>query len=110
MVVDYFWRSSQIVGEFDGDSKYLRPVYDSHLSAAQIVLREKKREDRLRRLVDGVVRITMRETLDPHLLDALLREAGLTPDRATGTRRTGLCLPAAGIQGQARHKRAPGAR
>jgi len=102
IVVDYFWRDLRIAGEFDGDAKYLRPAFDSHLSPAQLVLREKKREDRLRRLVDGVVRITMQETRNPALLDALLRDAGLTP--GPPPRRDRLSLQAPGYQGRAMHK------
>lgn len=62
---DYFWRSERCAGEFDGATKYLRPEYLGNLTPAETVWREKKREDRLRRQCDGVVRIIWEETCDP---------------------------------------------
>ena len=79
METDYFWRAERIAGEFDGFQKYLRPEYGAHLTPGEIVWREKKREDRLRRQCDGVVRIIWEETRNPRQLDALLRESGLKP-------------------------------
>lgn len=79
MDVDYFWRGYGKVGEFDGAAKYLRPAYSSELSPSEIVWREKKREDRLRKQCNGVIRIIWSETRNPRLLDAQLQEFGLEP-------------------------------
>lgn len=79
MYADYFWRSQRKVGEFDGAAKYLRREYAGGLTPGEVVWREKKREDRLRRQCDGVIRIIWAETRNPHLLDTQLREFGLQP-------------------------------
>ena len=80
MDTDYFWRSDRRVGEFDGFAKYMRPQYgQKDLTPGEIVWREKKREDRLRRQCDGVIRITWEDTRNPRQLDELLRESGLRP-------------------------------
>lgn len=79
MDVDYFWRAERKVGEFDGVAKYLRPEYASGRTPGEVVVAEKKREDRLRRQCDGVIRIIWAETVNPRRLDLLLRESGLRP-------------------------------
>lgn len=79
MDVDYFWRAERKVGEFDGAAKYMRPEYRGALTPGEVVWREKKREDRLRRQCDGVIRIIWAETSHPRRLDELLRESGLRP-------------------------------
>jgi hypothetical protein len=53
---DFFWRDRGTVGEFDGHGKYLRDEFTGGRSAADIVLAEKVREDRLRALGLGVFR------------------------------------------------------
>lgn len=78
MEVDYFWRREGIVGEFDGKSKYLRPTFESELEPGERVWREKKREDRLRRQVRGVVRIVTSDVMNPARLAMLLTDAGLS--------------------------------
>jgi hypothetical protein len=82
MFPDYFWRKERKVGEFDGAAKYLRPGYSAGLTPGEIVWREKKREDRLRKQCDGVIRIIWSETRNPRLLDDQLREFGLRPVRS----------------------------
>lgn len=77
MVVDYYWRREGIVGEFDGKSKYLRPMFGRELDPGERVWREKTREDRLRRQVRGVARIITSDVMNPARLVALLTEAGL---------------------------------
>lgn len=83
MYVDYFWPSERKVGEFDGAAKYMRPGYSNGLAPGQIVWREKKREDRLRKQCNGVIRIIWSETRNPRLLDYQLREFGLRPTRSS---------------------------
>lgn len=48
--VDFFWRTINKVGEFDGLGKYVKPEYTHGLTTAQIVMAEKDREDRVRAL------------------------------------------------------------
>lgn len=79
MDVDYFWRAERKVGEFDGAAKYMRPEYRGSLTPGEVVWHEKRREDRLRRQCDVVIRIIWSETSHPAKLDQLLRESGLRP-------------------------------
>jgi hypothetical protein len=46
--VDFFWRSINRIGEFDGFGKYVREEFTQGRTTAQVVLDEKEREDRLR--------------------------------------------------------------
>ncbi|HWH25542.1 MAG TPA: hypothetical protein VNT53_02705 [Pseudolysinimonas sp.] len=75
--VDFWWPGLRIVGEFDGDAKYLNPEMRSGRSAAEVVLAEKKREDAIRRQVSGFVRWGWAEARSPRLLGARLAGAGL---------------------------------
>jgi hypothetical protein len=74
---DFFWRDLRIVGEFDGDAKYLRDEYLGGLSAREAVLAEKKREDRLRALGFTVVRWDWSIANDRAKLARKLVQAGL---------------------------------
>jgi hypothetical protein len=78
---DFFWRDRRIIGEFDGDAKYLRDEYLAGLSAREVVLAEKKREDRLRALGFTVVRWDWPLASEPAKLRRKLVEAGLPLDR-----------------------------
>jgi hypothetical protein len=53
---DFFWRSANRAGEFDGLGKYLRDEFTGGRSTADVVIAEKIREDRLRALGFGVFR------------------------------------------------------
>ena len=46
--VDFFWRSINKVGEFDGLGKYLKEEYTHGRTTAEVVMDEKRREDRIR--------------------------------------------------------------
>ncbi|TFB65785.1 hypothetical protein [Cryobacterium sp. Hz9] len=46
--VDFFWRGINKVGEFDGLGKYVKEAYMSGRTTAEIVMNEKRREDRIR--------------------------------------------------------------
>ncbi|HRN29153.1 MAG TPA: hypothetical protein PK781_01165 [Terrimesophilobacter sp.] len=81
MAVDYYWPSVDVAGEFDGKAKYLRPTFRTDLNPGEHVWREKKREDRLRRQVSGVVRIVWSDVAHGGALASLLAEAGI-PRRA----------------------------
>lgn len=80
---DFFWRDQRVIGEFDGDAKYLRDEYLGGQSAREAVLAEKKREDRLRALGFKVVRWDWATANNPALFRAKLLAAGLTPQRNT---------------------------
>ncbi|KRE43509.1 hypothetical protein [Knoellia sp. Soil729] len=73
--VDFWWEG--VVGEFDGKTKYRVPAGASAEEAAEIVWREKKREDRLRRKA-AVGRWTYREAMQPQVLAQVLAQAGVT--------------------------------
>lgn len=75
--VDFWWKEQGIVGEFDGRAKYLKPEYLNGRTAAQVVIDEKNRENRLRALGLKVVRWEWSTALNRAKLAACLREAGL---------------------------------
>ena len=76
--VDFYWRHLGLVGEFDGYSKYGdKRRFARHLSAEEVLVAEKLREDRLRAVVDGVVRWDWKVALDRHELGARLARHGL---------------------------------
>lgn len=83
---DFFWREQGIIGEFDGDAKYLRDEYLGGQSAREAVLAEKKREDRLRALGFTIVRWDWATAKDPAKLYAKLLAKGLAPTRNTHLR------------------------
>lgn len=80
MDADFFWRGVAVVGEFDGKVKYTREEY-SQGDPAEVAWREKRREDRLRRQVAGVVRILSADVAKPERLAKLLLEAGVPRER-----------------------------
>lgn len=77
MVVDFWWPESGVIGEFDGAGKYLRSEGMGGRTAAEVVIDEKNREDRLRRQVSRVVRWGWDVARSPAQLGALLRAAGV---------------------------------
>ncbi len=76
--VDFYFRELDLIVEFDGRSKYgpLRQ-HQQGLSLEQILLKEKAREDRLRRLVRSFARINWTMTADRRALANHLRPHGL---------------------------------
>lgn len=78
-LVDFWWKG--VVGEFDGKTKYRVPDGASPEAAAEIVWREKQREDRLRRHAEvaEVGRWTYRDAMQPHVLARILAQHGVTP-------------------------------
>lgn len=73
---DYYWESVDTAGEFDGKVKYTRDEF-THGDPVEVVWREKRREDRLRRLASGVVRLVTDEVRDPLRLARILSDAGI---------------------------------
>lgn len=87
METDFYWRSVDKVGEFDGKVKYTRDEY-TRGDPAEVVWKEKRREDRLRRVCSGVVRLVTDEVRSPLILSRILGEAGIprAHDRRFGVR------------------------
>jgi hypothetical protein len=67
---DFGWLPLMVLGEFDGRYKY-----GDGAGSADVLWREKRREDRFRALGFEVVRWTWAELLDPARLIARLRAA-----------------------------------
>lgn len=71
---DFWWPSLGLVGECDGDLKYAVSERDPDDTAIEVLLKEKKREQRLRRHtdVDDVARWGWDEALPPGRLHEVL--------------------------------------
>lgn len=54
--VDFWWPEFNLIGEFDGNGKYLRDELLGGRTPAEVVIDEKRREDRLRALGPRVTR------------------------------------------------------
>jgi hypothetical protein len=67
---DFGWLPLMVLGEFDGRQKY-----GEGSDSADVLWREKRREDRFRALGFEVVRWTWADLLDPALFTARLRAA-----------------------------------
>ena len=79
---DFYWEEENLVGEFDGAVKYGTALGGSLQPGRDALVREKRREDRIRATGVGFVRWTWSEAVRPSshpegLLQILLR-AGLT--------------------------------
>lgn len=79
--VDFWWPDLRVIGEFDGDSKYLDPEQRGGRTPAEVMLDEKRREDGLRRLSAGFARWDWAVARSPRLLAERLASAGVTPRR-----------------------------
>lgn len=75
--VDFWWPEFGIVGEFDGHGKYLRDEFTRGRTTAEVVLDEKRRENRLRALGLTVARWEWADALAPRMLERILSQAGL---------------------------------
>lgn len=75
IVPDFLWPGIA-AAEFDGRVKYVKDEYTDG-DPASVVWREKKREDRLRRMVPTVVRIIADDVHDRMRLAKLLDDAGV---------------------------------
>ena len=76
---DFWWPEFNLIGEFDGRGKYLRPEFTHGEDTGRIVMREKVREDRLRATETrpSVVRWDWETARSLRLLRNKLRGAGL---------------------------------
>ncbi|MEP6844096.1 MAG: hypothetical protein ABJA11_11265 [Pseudolysinimonas sp.] len=77
MIVDFCWPAYRVIGEFDGIGKYLREEWTDGRSAAEVVVDEKWREDRLRRQGWTVVRWGWGDALVVNRLRAVLADVGI---------------------------------
>lgn len=83
IIVDFWWPGFNLAGEFDGLVKYHRAEYMSGQTIEDVVVKEKLREDRLRRVGPSVSRWIWAEASRVRPLDAILTQAGL-PRRSAG--------------------------
>lgn len=75
--VDFWWRTVRAIGEFDGQIKYLDARFREGRAADEVVLREKQREDELRRQSDRFIRWDWACALDSARFGALLSASGI---------------------------------
>lgn len=71
--VDFFWRELGLVGEFDGRVKYGRTLKEGQ-DPAEVVFREKRREDGLRAEGYVVIRWTWDDLMVPEALYAIVQQ------------------------------------
>lgn len=83
MYPDFYWASTNVAVEFDGKQKYTRDKYTDG-DPSEIVWREKKREDRLRRQVRGMERILTSDVMHPERVERLLVELGVPRPTQSG--------------------------
>jgi hypothetical protein len=73
---DFYWRGIRTAVEFDGKIKYTRNEF-THGDPGEVAWREKKREDRLRRMNVRVTRILSEHVKRPGRLERILLDAGV---------------------------------
>lgn len=74
---DFWWPKLRLIGEFDGKVKFGRELVASDAAARERLWLEKKREDRLRRLGNSMVRWTWDEVYRRDVFARLLANAGV---------------------------------
>ena len=79
---DFYWKRAQVVGEFDGEEKYVKPEFLKGRTASQAVVAEKKRENRIRATGTNVVRWDWSDLMEPGKLERMLAAAGVPRRRA----------------------------
>ncbi|MHA7306727.1 hypothetical protein ACX80E_16040 [Arthrobacter sp. TMN-49] len=75
--VDFWFKKQRIVGEFDGNGKYLRDDWGGGLSLQDRIMAEKKREDQIRAYGVGFARWDWKEMMHKERFAYILRQAGL---------------------------------
>ncbi|MEC5179277.1 hypothetical protein [Arthrobacter sp. CG_A4] len=83
---DYYWNGVRVAGEFDGVEKYVKPDYLNGRTASQAVVDEKDRENRIRALGNGMVRLVWADLIAAGLLERKLAAAGVPRRRARSAR------------------------
>jgi hypothetical protein len=79
---DFWWPDADLIGEFDGVTKYIKTELTKGRTPGEVVSDEKRREDRLRAQVRGVARWGWSTARSPGELRRKLIGAGLRPERA----------------------------
>ena len=83
---DYYWDGVRVAGEFDGVEKYVKPDFLNGRTTSQAVVDEKDRENRIRALGNGVVRLVWADLTAPGQLERKLAAAGVPRRRARSAR------------------------
>ena len=78
---DFYWRDFDHAGECDGRDKYRNPAFLRGRSPADVVIAEKNRENRLRRVVRTVSRWEPADLYPPSRMVTILARAGLPRSR-----------------------------
>ena len=76
-LTDFEWPGWRLAGEFDGRGKYLKPEYLGRMTPGEAVVKEKRREDKLRAQGLNFARWDWTDALSGHLLRGILLTAGL---------------------------------
>jgi hypothetical protein len=76
MYPDFYWPTTRVAAEFDGKQKYTRDEYTKG-DPVETLWREKKREDRLRQQLTGLVRLLASDVENPDRLSRKLVDAGV---------------------------------
>lgn len=76
---DFWWPELDLVGEFDGQGKYLRNRLRGGKTIQQVVMEEKARENALRALGLTVIRWDWAEMMNPRAFARILSDGGLVP-------------------------------
>jgi hypothetical protein len=75
---DFYWREIDLLGEVDGRSKYAASrQFQRGITPDELLWQEKRREDRLRRVVRSVVRLDWEIISDRRALAARMAQGGL---------------------------------
>ena len=90
---DFYWPEQRVIGEFDGDAKYLDDALLGDRNTREAILAEKKREDRLRALGYKVVRWDWKTATNARLLSRKLAAAGITARKSPPRGQIPLALP-----------------
>ncbi len=75
--VDFCWPARKIIVEFDGEKKYRAALRAPERTVEDVVIEEKKREDRLREAGWAIVRVVWGDLREPDRLRRKLRRVGL---------------------------------
>ncbi|WP_157802308.1 hypothetical protein [Diaminobutyricimonas aerilata] len=86
--LDFYWAGVGVGGECDGRAKYRDPMMLSGRHPADVVIAEKNRENRLRRVLRGLARWEPVDVLRPASLFDILSDVGLPSTQARPSRDT----------------------
>lgn len=80
-IADFDWPEYAMFGEFDGFGKYVREEFTHGSPIEEVVMEEKRREDRIRIYRPRAARWEWKHAISPPALRARLIECGLRPIR-----------------------------